>query len=52
MNEMSRLRASPTLPPTIDHTPERTRLKPRHSGPFGVLDIGTSKIVCVSGFWP
>jgi cell division protein FtsA len=48
MNEMSRLRATPSLPPPlIDDTPDRPRLRPRHSGPFGVLDIGTSKIVCV-----
>ncbi len=43
MNEMSRRVA---LPPAAE-TPPPPRSRPRHSGPFGVLDIGTTKIVCV-----
>ena len=47
MNEILRLRGfnQITIPP--EEPPERPRLRPRHSGPFGVLDIGTSKIVCI-----
>ncbi len=47
MNEMSRLRSMPQLPGPPEEPPEKPRLKPRYSGAFGVLDIGTSKIVCV-----
>ncbi len=47
MNEVSRLRNSAPLSPPIDDVPERSRLRARYSGAFGVLDIGTSKIVCV-----
>ena len=44
MNDMSR-RALP--PPDLgDEAPQR---RGRQSGPFGVLDIGTTKIVCVIG---
>jgi cell division protein FtsA len=42
MNDMSR-----RLPPAPPDTPPRQRGRP--SGPFGVLDIGTTKIVCVIG---
>jgi cell division protein FtsA len=44
MNDMSRK----YLPP---HAPEAEPAKPRgrQSGPFGVLDIGTTKIVCIIG---
>jgi len=45
VNEMSRR----TLPPSPVEPAEPTRARPRQSGPFGVLDIGTSKIVCVIG---
>ena len=44
MNDMSR-----RLPPSMPSDPELPRYRPRHSGPFGVLDIGTTKIVCVIG---
>ena len=46
MNDMSR-RLS--LPPSGEDPPAPTRPRqaPRQSGPFGVLDIGTTKIVCV-----
>ena len=45
MNEMARRPAS--LPPSLPEEPDR----PRHhrAGPFGVLDIGTTKIVCLIG---
>ena len=45
MNDMSR---RPTaLPPSLPEEPDR----PRHhrTGPFGVLDIGTTKIACLIG---
>jgi cell division protein FtsA len=44
MNDLSR-RALPPLP----DEPESPRARPRQSGPFGVLDIGTAKIVCIIG---
>ena len=47
MNDMSRLRGALPLPPPPEEEPERPRLRPRHAGSFGVLDIGTSKIVCI-----
>ena len=54
MNELSRRGLPPSLtsdaplpPPAQPEEPRRFR--PRHSGPFGVLDIGTTKIVCVIG---
>src|ERR1035437_222538 len=37
------------LPATPGDPAEPTRARPRQSGPFGVLDIGTTKIVCVIG---
>ncbi len=43
MNDLSR-----RLPPPPADT-EAPRLRPRQSGPFGVLDIGTTKIVCMIG---
>ena len=44
MNEISR---RPVTPPSVPEEPDR----PRHhrTGPFGVLDIGTTKIVCLIG---
>ncbi len=45
MNEMSRRLT--TSPP--DLAGEAPRPRPRQSGPFGVLDIGTTKIVCAIG---
>ena len=44
MNEISR---RPAAPPSVPEEPDR----PRHhrTGPFGVLDIGTTKIVCLIG---
>ena len=47
MNEISRLRGVTQAVDLIEEPAERPRLKPRYSGAFGVLDIGTSKIVCV-----
>src|SRR6516162_1282567 len=44
MNDMSRR----VLPPPGD-TDEPTRPRHGRSGPFGVLDIGTTKIVCLIG---
>jgi cell division protein FtsA len=49
MNEMTRMSRAAAAPPPAEEPPERPRTKPRQSGPFGVLDIGTSKIVCVIG---
>jgi cell division protein FtsA len=43
MNDLSRR----VLPPGEDEEPSRPRT--RASGPFGVLDIGTTKIVCIIG---
>ncbi|OJY78326.1 MAG: cell division protein FtsA [Rhodospirillales bacterium 70-18] len=52
MNDMPR-RLQPSLlsaPPSETPEPEAPRhFRPRQSGPFGVLDIGTSKIACVIG---
>jgi cell division protein FtsA len=45
VNEMSHR----NLPATPGDPAEPTRARPRQSGPFGVLDIGTTKIVCVIG---
>ncbi len=45
MNDMAR---GPVLPPSIQE-PEPPRHRARQSGPFGVLDIGTTKIVCIIG---
>ena len=46
MNEMARRPAS--LPPSLPEEPDRPRHHHR-AGPFGVLDIGTTKIVCLIG---
>jgi cell division protein FtsA len=46
MNEMARRPAS--LPPSLPEEPDRPRRHHR-AGPFGVLDIGTTKIVCLIG---
>ena len=43
MNDLSR-----RLPPPPADT-DAPRIRPRQSGPFGVLDIGTTKIVCMIG---
>ncbi len=48
MNDMSRRLAPPT-PPRIDEPDAPPRGRPRQSGPFGVLDIGSTKIACVIG---
>ena len=47
MNEISRLRGVTQVSLHPEEPVERQRYKPRYSGTFGVLDIGTSKIVCV-----
>ncbi|MCW3477896.1 cell division protein FtsA [Limobrevibacterium gyesilva] len=44
MNDLSRRILTPP-----DEPAEPTRARPRHTGPFGVLDIGTTKIACVIG---
>jgi cell division protein FtsA len=46
MNDMSR--GQKLLPPAA-REPEPPRIRARQSGPFGVLDIGTTKIVCIIG---
>jgi cell division protein FtsA len=46
MNDMARRILPPSLPDNSEETP---RARPRQSGPFGVLDIGTTKIVCIIG---
>lgn len=46
MNEMSR-RPTAALPPSLPEEPERRRH--HRAGPFGVLDIGSSKIACLIG---
>jgi cell division protein FtsA len=46
MNEMARRVLPPSVP---DDAGEPPRARPRQSGPFGVLDIGTTKIVCIIG---
>ena len=45
MNEMARR----VLPPSLPDEPAEPPRRPRQSGPFGVLDIGTTKIVCIIG---
>ncbi len=45
MNDMPR---GTMLPPAMQE-PEPPRHRARQSGPFGVLDIGTTKIVCIIG---
>src|SRR5690242_21877050 len=44
MNNMSR----PVLPPPVEPA-EPARTRHGRSGPFGVLDIGTTKIACLIG---
>ena len=46
MNELSHRLLPPTLEPM---EPPPARARPRPSGAFGVLDIGTTKIVCIIG---
>ena len=51
MNEISR-RIPPSLSqpaPPGPRGPDAPRARPRHSGPFGVLDIGSTKIACAIG---
>jgi cell division protein FtsA len=45
VNDLSRRTFLPPEPPE----PEPQRGRPRPSGPFGVLDIGTTKVVCIIG---
>lgn len=47
MNEMARRPAA--LPPSFPEEAERPRHQHHRGGPFGVLDIGTTKIVCLIG---
>ena len=47
MNEMSR-RPTSAPPPSLPEEPDRQRRHHR-AGPFGVLDIGTTKIACLIG---
>jgi cell division protein FtsA len=52
MNDMPRRLQPPAhlVPPQpLDTEPPPPRFRPRHSGPFGVLDIGTTKIACIIG---
>lgn len=50
MNDMSQRRtpAPPQLPPNVPASPA-VRPRPLRAGPFGVLDIGSSKVVCLIG---
>jgi cell division protein FtsA len=45
MNDMSRR----VLPPNVEPMDPPARTRPRPSGALGVLDIGTTKIVCIIG---
>jgi len=45
VNDLSRR----TFLPPEPQEPEPPRGRPRPSGPFGVLDIGTTKVVCIIG---
>ncbi len=45
----SSARPDPVLPLDPPEQPPRPKGLPRHSGPFGVLDIGTTKIACIIG---
>ncbi|MGC9269816.1 cell division protein FtsA [Acidiphilium sp.] len=47
MNDMSRRAALP--PQKGDARPDTARPRPARSGPFGVLDIGSTKIACLIG---
>ena len=52
MNDMARRLAPPAHlvpPPPLDTDPPPPRFRPRQTGPFGVLDIGTTKIACIIG---
>lgn len=52
MNDMPRRLQPPAHlvpPPPLDEPAAPPRFRPRQSGPFGVLDIGTTKIVCIIG---
>jgi cell division protein FtsA len=52
MNDMPRRLSPPAHlvpPPPLDNDAPPPRYMPRHSGPFGVLDIGTTKIACIIG---
>ena len=44
MNDMSRRVLTPP-----GHDDDVPRHRPRQSGPFGILDVGTTKIVCIIG---
>jgi len=49
MNDMTRRPAlAPKLPPGMPPDPP-ARTRPLRTGPFGVLDIGSSKVVCLIG---
>ncbi|SIR38301.1 MULTISPECIES: cell division protein FtsA [Acidiphilium] len=47
MNDMSRRAALPS--PKGEGRPDNARPRPARSGPFGVLDIGSTKIACLIG---
>ncbi len=49
MSEISRPRTAESLPLSLPEDAPRPRLRntPRQSGPFGVLDIGSTKIACL-----
>ncbi len=49
MNDMTRKHSFPPKPPLGMATDVPARLRPLRAGPFGVLDIGTSKVVCLIG---
>ncbi len=51
MNDMPRRLQPPAnlIPPPADGEPPRPSYRPRQSGPFGVLDIGSTKIACIIG---
>ena len=49
MNDMTRKHSFPPKPPLGMATEVPARLRPLRAGPFGVLDIGTSKVVCLIG---
>ena len=49
MNDMTRKHSFPPKPPLGLATDVPARLRPLRAGPFGVLDIGTSKVVCLIG---
>ncbi len=47
MNDLSRRLASPAMPSLGEDVPARGR--GLRAGPFGVLDIGTTKVICLIG---